>query len=114
MSKAEELLNVANGTNFAEDYVKAGNHFIIEDEYSLAAVSFQRAGEIYMVNNKYVAAGTFVKAADNHVKVKKYEQAQELLNVAINIYLEEGKFASAAKQLQNLGDIYIVRINKLP
>ena len=89
MSKAEELLNIANTTNLAEDYVKAGNHFIIEDNYDLAAETFKEAGNVYLNNNnKYLAAGSFVKASDNYIKYK------------------DGKFASAAKQLQNLGDIY--------
>jgi len=107
MSKAEELLNVAHQTNLAEDFVKAGNHFIIEDKYALAAESFEKAGHIYIINDyKFLAANTFVKAVDNYVKDKQYKVAQDLLNVAINIYLENGNFASVAKQLQNLGDIY--------
>jgi alpha-soluble NSF attachment protein len=107
MSKAEELLNIANKTNLSEDFIKAGNHFIIEDEYALAAVSLQKAGEIYMINsNKYTAANAFVRAADNYVKDKQYKVAQVLLDKAINIYLGEGKFATAAKQFLNLGEIY--------
>ena len=85
MSKAEELLNIANQTKCSEDYLKAGNHFVIEDEYDLAAVSFVNAGEIYMINNnKYLGANTFVRAANNYTKVKNYKLSQDLLNVAIS------------------------------
>lgn len=107
MSKAEGLLNIANKTNVADDFVKAGNHFIIEDKYGFAAEAYDIAGNIYMDGtNNYQAANMFVKAADNYVKDKQYDKAQDLLNQAINFYLEDGKFASAAKQFKNLGDLH--------
>ena len=90
MSKAQELLDIANTTHLAEDYVKAGNHFIIEDNYDLAAEVFKDAGNVYLNNNnKYLAAGSFVKASDNYVKVKQYKQSQALLDMAIKYYLED-------------------------
>ena len=109
MSFSEELLNIANNSNLPQDYIKAGNKFILEDRYDLAAVAFQRAGEILIsssFNKNYLAANNFVKSAENFIKVGNYNLSYQLLLTAINIYLEDGKFATAAKQLSNLGDLY--------
>ena len=107
MSKAEELLDIANKTNLADDFVKAGNHLVIEKKYTLAGEAFENAGHIHLINNrKYEGACLFVKAVDYYDKDKKYNVARDLLNVAITIYLEDGKLSTAAKQLEKLGEVY--------
>lgn len=93
------MFAIVNKSNLVEDFIKAGNSFIIEDNYALAAEAFERAGHLYII--------------DGHRYI--YQQIHMLMqliimlkihNIAINIYLEEGKFPSAAKQLQPLAEIY--------
>ena len=44
MTTAKELFEIAEQSGRAEDYIKAGNLSIVEDNHYLAGTSFEHAG----------------------------------------------------------------------
>lgn len=116
MSKAKELFDAAELNQRAEDYIKAGNCYIVEDNYYLAANSFELAGKVYFdKGEKYLAAGTYVKVSDNYTRANGYKAAAvDLLEKSIDIYLENGKFASAAKQYEKKACLHVKDKNMTP
>mmetsp|Transcript_15656 Transcript_15656/g.17403 ORF Transcript_15656/g.17403 Transcript_15656/m.17403 type:complete len:301 (+) Transcript_15656:55-957(+) len=97
-SKWEEL---------AERFIKAGNTLKVAKELQEAGRAYVKAAEIYLQaskDNRYDASSNYVTAAKCFVK-ESPNHAVAAYSQALNIYVEDGRFAMAAKLHKDVGDL---------
>jgi len=88
-------------------YVKAANQFKIAKCYQKAGVAFNDAAQLYLETShgNYQAASHFTKAAEMFRKTEDKKAASQALTRSIKLFLEDGKFSSAAKNCQQLAEV---------
>jgi len=90
----------------AEIFEKAGNTFKRAKQYNESSNAFKQAAKCHLrLNNKYDAAGVYVKAS-GMMKKESVPIAIELLHLAIELYVDEGRFLMAAKHHIDLAELY--------
>jgi len=99
-SKSEKL-------SAAQDlYIKAANQYKIAKCYEKAGQAFADAGQLYLESNhgNYSAASNFTKAAEMYRKTNK-AAAVKNLERSVKLFLDDGKFSSAAKNKEQVAEI---------
>ena len=89
-------------------YIMAATKYSLIKNYDKAGKTFAEAALLYLdtKHGKYLAAVNYTKSADNYLKVNKH-QAKIYLEKSIKLYLDEGKFSTAAKNSEMLAEIYL-------
>jgi len=87
-------------------YIKAANQFKIAKNWQKAGIAFNDAAQLSLETShgNYQAASNFQKAAEMLRKVDK-PGAIKALERAVQLFLDDGKFASAAKNKQQVAEI---------
>jgi alpha-soluble NSF attachment protein len=89
-----------------ELYIKAANQYKIAKNWQKAGIAFNDAAHLCLEisHGNYQAASNFQKAAEMLRKVDK-QGAIKALERAVQLFLDDGKFASAAKNKQQVAEI---------
>jgi len=89
-----------------DSYVKAANQFKIAKCFTKSGQAFNDAAQLCleMTHGDYQAASNFTKAAEMFRKTDKIA-AQKSLERSVKLFLDGGKFSSAAKNTQQLAEI---------
>jgi len=89
-----------------EYYTKAANQFKIAKSWQKAGTAFNDVAQLSLetAHGNYNAASNFSKAAEMLRKVDK-QGAIKALDRAVQLFLDDGKFSSAAKNKQQIAEI---------
>jgi len=89
-----------------ELFEKAGNQYKLAKNWDLAGTAFRRAAECKLkLKSKYEAATLYGAAATASRKTNVKEMS-EAMGTAVELFTDEGRFAIAAKQMKELGEMY--------
>jgi alpha-soluble NSF attachment protein len=90
----------------AELYTKAANIYKLAQRGEAAAELFLKAAECAnKMNSRHDAANAYINAA-NCLRKAKPTEAGKLLEQAVTIFAEDGRFGMAAKQQRDLAELY--------
>lgn len=113
MKKAQDRLNSFAWFNrkgkyedAAEMFVKAANIFKMDKKFEEAAEAYNRAAQCYIeIDSKFEAATHYVNAS-NCLRKTKVSEAATMLQKAISIYTDDGRFSTAAKYEKDLAEMF--------
>lgn len=109
MDEMKQLLNPANHNpqRMIDLLSKASTYYKLAKLHSQTANVFVMLGDLYCTtsHNNYQAAINFRNAGDNFVLAEDYEDAKINFDKASKLFLEEGKFSSAAKIVTTVADM---------
>jgi len=119
VARAQALMNEAkakydsfgwwSNTKFddaAELYKKAANIFKLAKEYDKAGDAFLRAADCYVkLNSKHEVAMCYMSAAAI-LRKSNVPESIKCFKIGIEFYLDEGRFAMAAKHQKEIAELY--------
>ena len=93
-----------------EFYIKAGNCYKVAQKWDKAGNAFCSSAKLKSTGeHKHEAATNYVDAALCYLKID-YEQAIECYRMAVEIYVDMGRFSIAAKHLTTAAEIYETKV----
>lgn len=95
-----------NDPEAADNYCKAATQYTIANLHVKASLAFELAARIKENNNQKCDAACYYRKAVNCLPAESKHNIV-LLNKVIKLYLDDGKFASAANNYDKLGHIQI-------
>lgn len=104
-AKGDELFGKASDNKSLDDYTKAANQYKIGGCWLKAGHSFEAIAILNSNSSIYATASNYTKAGDMFIKCNNFDKTKECLSKAIKLFLEDGKFASAASSCVKLAEV---------
>jgi len=90
----------------AESYTKAANKFKLEKSWERACDAYSKAAECNIKEqSKYEAATNYINAG-KCIRNDKPEEAIRLYRIAIELFIDEGRFSMVAKHQKEIAEFY--------
>lgn len=100
----DQYFRTALESTSADFYIKAGNQYKISSCWLKAGDAFESAANLQ--DSSYVEASHLTKAAEGFIKVNP-QRAQNCLETSIDLFASEGKFSTAAKNVELLATLLL-------
>ena len=99
-SKSEKYTMAIN------NYISAANQYKMAKCYAKASAAYVNAAKLYLEKNEnHYAASTFIKASESSMKINDDENTIKSLETAIKIFLNNGDFINAGKNMKIIAEI---------